>query len=141
MKRKWFAIAALFVAAIALLNLSSCARSQKLDAITVSPQGTTITLGGFGEQVGVQFTALGSYIHPPENRDITASAVWSTDSPDIIAVDPAHPGLVTTTGQGCGTNLGVTASVYSDPGNPSAGSVVIGRSSISVTFGTGNGCP
>src|SRR5689334_18675726 len=112
MNRKWFGIATLLVTAVVLFNLSSCARSRKLEAITVNPQGTTITLGGVGDKLGVQFTAIGSYIHPPENRDITSTAVWTTDSPDIITVDPTHPGLVTTTGFGCGTNLGVAASVY-----------------------------
>ena len=141
MNRKWFGIATLLVAAVVLLNLSSCARSQKLEGITVTPPGTTITLGAVGEKVSTQFTALGSYIHPPETRDITSTAVWTTDSPDIIALDPTHPGLVTTTGFGCGTNLGVTASVYSDPANPSTGSVVVGSSTISVSFGSGSPCP
>jgi len=141
MVRKWFIIAALLVAAIGLLNLSSCARSQQLVGITVSPTGSTITLGGVGEQVQTQFTAFGSYIHPPENKDVTSTAVWNTDSPTIITLDPKHPGLVTTTGFGCGTNLGVTASIYSDPSNPSAGSVVVGSATISVSFGQGVTCP
>jgi hypothetical protein len=141
MNRKWFGFAALFVAAITLLNLSSCAHSQQLVGITVSPQGTTITLGGFGERVSTQFTAYGSYIHPPENKDVTSKAVWTTDSPSIITLSSSQPGLVTTTGEGCGTNLGVTASVYSDPSNPSAGSVVVGSATISVSFATGSSCP
>lgn len=141
MKRRWLSIAVLLTAAAVLLNLSSCARSQKLEAITVNPQGSTITLGAVGEQVSVQFTALGTYIHPPETRDITSKAVWTTDAPGILSLDSAHPGLVTTTGTGCGTNLGVTASVYSDPANPSAGSVIVGSSTISVSFGTGSSCP
>ena len=117
MNRKWFSIAALLVAAVVLLNLSSCARSQELVGITVTPQGSSITIAGSApdEQVSTQFTAIGSYIHPPETKDITTKAVWTTNTPDIIAVDPGKPGLVTTTGQGCGTNLGVTASVYSNP--------------------------
>ncbi len=68
MNRKWFSVAALLIAAVALLNLSSCARSQKLVGITVTPSGSTITLSGFGQVVGTQFTALGSYIHPPETK-------------------------------------------------------------------------
>lgn len=141
MNRKWFGIAALLVAAIVLLNLSSCARSQHLVGITLSPQGTTITLGGFGEKVSTQFTAYGSYIHPPETKDVTSKAVWTTDSPSIISLSSSQPGLVTTTGLGCGTNLGVTASVYSDPSNPSAGSVVVGSATISVSFGQNIPCP
>jgi len=140
MNRKWFSIAVLAVAAVALLNLSSCARSQKLVGITVTPSGSTITQN-FGQVVSTQFTALGSYIHPPETKDVTSKAVWTTNSPSIIAVDPNTPGLINTTGQGCGTNLGVTASIYSDPSNPSAGSVIVGTATISVSFGnSGSGC-
>ena len=142
MNRKWFSIAALLVAAVVLLNLSSCARSQELVGITVTPQGSSITIAGPDpdEQVSTQFTALGSYIHPPETKDITSKAVWTTNTPSIIALDPNQPGLVTTTGQGCGTNLGVTASVYSNPSNPSAGSVVVGAATINVDF-VGISCP
>ena len=141
MNRKWLSISALLFAAVVLLNLSSCAHSQQLVGITVTPQGTSITLGGVGQKVSTQFTALGSYIHPPETKDVTSKAVWTTDSPSIIALDPTQPGLVTTTGFGCGTNLGVTASVYSNPSNPSAGSVVVGTTTVSVTFGNGASCP
>ena len=140
MNRKWFSIAALLIAASVLLSLVSCARSQKLVSIAVSPQGTTITLTAFGQVVGTQFTALGTYIHPPETRDITSKAVWSTDTPSIITLNPSQPGLVNTTGTGCGTNLGVTASVYSNPANPSAGSVVVGSTTVNVSF-SGGTCP
>ena len=140
MNRKWFSIAALLFVAIVLLNLSSCARSQQLVGITVTPQGSTITLGAVGEQISTQFTALGSYIHPPETKDVTSKVVWTTDSPTIIALDPNQPGLVTTTGEGCGTNLGVTATIYSNPSNPSAGSAVVGTSTMNVSF-AGISCP
>ena len=140
MNRKWLSIPALLIVALVLLNLSSCAHSQQLVGISVTPQGTSITLGRVGEKLGTQFTALGSYIHPPETKDVTTKAVWTTDSPSIIALDPTQPGLVTTTGEGCGTNLGVTASVYSDPANPSSGSVVTGTATISVAF-AGTTCP
>ena len=140
MNRKWFSIAAVLTAAMVLLSLSNCARSRKLVSIAVTPPGTNITLTGFGQVVGTQFTALGTYIHPPESRDITSQAVWTTDSPSIITMDPSQPGLVNTTGTGCGTNLGVTASVYSDPANPSAGSVVVGTTTINVSFSSGT-CP
>jgi hypothetical protein len=141
MNRKWFSIAALLIAAVVLLNLSSCARSQELVGITVTPQGSTITLGQVGEQVSTQFTALGTYIHPPETKDVTSKAVWTTNSPSIIALDPNQPGLVTTTGQGCGANLGVTASIYSNPSNPPAGSVIVGAATMNVIFTGSVSCP
>ncbi|HWY19721.1 MAG TPA: hypothetical protein VNX26_00790 [Candidatus Acidoferrum sp.] len=141
MNRKWFSIIALVAAATFLFNLSSCAFNQHLVSIAVSPQGTTITLTGVGQQVSTQFTALGTYIHPPQTRDITSTAVWTTDTPTIIFADPTTPGLVTTTGNGCGTNLGVSAKVYSNPSNPSSGSVVVGTATMNVSFGSGSSCP
>jgi hypothetical protein len=140
MKRMWLSLAGLAVCATALLNLSSCAHNQQLVGITVTPQGTTITLAGPGQVVGTQFTAIGTYIHPPENKDVTSTAVWATDTPTIIALDPNQPGLVNTTGEGCGTDLGVTATLYGKPGNPSAGNVVVGSATINVAFAGGT-CP
>jgi hypothetical protein len=140
MKRMWLSLAGLAVCASALLNLSSCAHSQQLVGITVTPPNSTITLTAPGQVVGTQFTAIGTYIHPPENKDVTSTAVWATDTPTIVALDPNQPGLVNTTGDGCGTNLGVTATLYSKPGDPSSGSVVVGSATINVAFASGT-CP
>jgi hypothetical protein len=143
MIRKSFSLGAV-VAVLSLIVASlSCGFNQHLVGITVSPQGSTVILSGLGQQVGTQFTAIGTYVHPPETRDLTSTAVWATDTPLVIALDPTTPGLFNTTGTGCGTNLGVTASVYSDPSNHSAGSVVVGSATISVAFSTGSGvtCP
>jgi hypothetical protein len=136
----WLSLAGLALCAITLLNLSSCAHNQSLVGITVTPQGSTITLSGPGQVIGTQFTAIGTYIHPPENKDVTSTAIWATDSPTIITLDPNQPGLVNTTGEGCGTNLGVTATIYSKPGDPSSGSVVVGSATINVAFASGT-CP
>ncbi|HWW14548.1 MAG TPA: hypothetical protein VN310_07790 [Candidatus Dormibacteraeota bacterium] len=141
MNRKWFSIAALIAAATFLFSLPSCAYNQHLVSITVSPSGSSITLGGIGQDLPTQFTALGTYIHPPETKDITTTAVWSTDTPTIIFMDPKVPGLVHTTGTACGSNLGVSASVYNNPSNPPAGSVVVGSATVSVTFAAPLTCP
>jgi hypothetical protein len=140
MNGKWFSLAALIAAATLLLSLSSCGFNQHLLSITVSPSGSTITLTGIGQDLPTQFTALGNYNHPQETRDITTSAVWTTDTPTIIYMDAKVPGLVHTTGTACGSNLGVTASVYNDPSNPPAGSVVVGSATVTVNF-SGIPCP
>lgn len=143
MIRKWFAVFTLMLTAALLLSVSSCARSQKLVGINVTPQGATITLTGVGQQVTTQFTAYGVYIHPPETRDITKTVTWTTDTPSVIESVSGSPGLFQTTGTGCGTNLGITATVYTDANNPS-GNVVVGTSTMSVLFslpGGGSGCP
>jgi hypothetical protein len=143
MIRKSFSFGAVVAVLILIVASLSCGYNQHLVSITISPQGSTITLSGLGQQVGTQFTAIGTYVHPPENRDLTSTAVWATDTPLIIAPDPNTPGLFNTTGTGCGTNLGITAKVYSDPSNPTAGSVVVGSATINVAFSSGSGikCP
>ena len=139
MIRKLLGLAVLSVTAMLLLSLSSCARDQQLVGLTVSPTGSTITLTGVGQVVSTQFTAYGSYIHPQETKDLTKVAVWTTNSPTIIQLDPSVPGLVETTGLGCGTNLGVTATVHTSS-NPS-GNVVVGTATINVSFGANSSCP
>lgn len=133
MARKLFALALLSLAAVLLLSLSSCARSQTLTAISVTPQGSTVVLNAYGQQVGTQFTAYGIYIHPAEQRDITKSATWATDTPSVIQAVSGTPGLFNTTGTGCGTNLGISATVYTDNNNMS-GNVMVGTSTITVSF-------
>jgi hypothetical protein len=96
MIQKWFGLAALMLTAMTLLSLASCARSQKLVGISVKP--ATATFGGVGAQL--QFKAIGTYIHPPENKDVTQQAKWSIDSQHLVTID--GPGLVTAIGD-CGT--------------------------------------
>jgi hypothetical protein len=139
MIRKLRAIALPMLLAAPFLSSLSCARSQQLVAVSVSPQGSTITLSQYGQQIQTQFTAYGTYIHPPETKDLTQKATWTTNSPSIISLSSTSPGLVTTTGTGCGTNLGVTASVYTDNNNTS-GNVVVGSAAINVQF-NGSTCP
>jgi hypothetical protein len=116
---KWSNVAALFLAAALLFSSSGCARDQKLVSIAVQPSGGFV-FEGYGAQG--QFTAYGTYIHPPETKDITDKVVWS--------LNIANFGALTQTGQmtytradGCGSGE-VTATFYSNPSAPSAGSVM-----------------
>jgi hypothetical protein len=124
MIRKWFAVTALVLTASALLSLSSCARDQKLQGIVVSP--STVTFGGVGAQV--QFRAVGSYIHPPENKDITDKVTWSIDSQNLVTFD--GPGLVTAISD-CGTG-NVTAS-FQDGGNYVSGSAFVSAAGVGTS--------
>jgi hypothetical protein len=120
---------------VLLLASPSCGHDQQLVSISVLPQGATLTLTGPGQSLSIQFTAIGSYIHPPESKDITSRVVWSSDSPQVIDFNtPGSSGLATTTGTACGTNIGILAKVYSRPSNPPSGSVVVGTSTVNVTI-------
>ena len=127
MKRNYIglALSALIMVA-ALLSLPSCGHDQKLISITVTPSGANIT----GTGVEVDFKAVGTYIHPPENKDITNSVVWTSAAPQVVSI-VSNTG-VAHSGAACGTNITITATAYSNPQNHS-GSVVVGTATVSVT--------
>ncbi len=125
MIRKWFGFTALAVTALALLSLSSCARDQKLVSITLQPSEGFV-FEGFGATG--QFTAYGSYIHPPETKDITNKVVWTINIQNFATI--TQTGLITyTRTDGCGSG-DVTATFNSNPANPSAGSVITGMAPV-----------
>jgi hypothetical protein len=120
---------------VGLLGLLSCGNDQRLVSISVSPQN--VTIGGVDCttapcQPTVQYRAIGFYNHGGKAKDVTSQVNWSTDTPTILQFQTSPAGLLAPTGNGCGTNLGVTATVYSDTNNPSSGTVVAGNAVISV---------
>lgn len=134
MKRKWLGIFILGGVATALLNTSSCARDQQLVSITIEPTG--VTFGAADPAQKANLTALGTYIHPPETKDITAQVTWATDIPQLVAVTSG--GVVSPTGLGCGT-ANVSASY--NHGTGASGNLVIGHATITVNGPTALGCP
>ena len=124
MSRKWFSIFALIAAASLLVSLSSCAFNQHLVAIRVSPPGATFQ--GVGAQI--QFTAIGTYIHPPETKDISSQVQWAIDSQNLATVTSS--GFVTSTSI-CGSG-NLTASLNAPP-NFISGSAFLTGSGIGTT--------
>ena len=116
-----------FAILLGIMAGQGCSEGQKLVGISVSPQNTSIS----GGPLNVDFTAIGTYAHPPENRDLTHSVVWTSSSPQIIAIDPAT-GIATSSSINCGTNILITATLYSNPGNPSSGTVATGTATASL---------
>jgi hypothetical protein len=121
MIRKWFGIASLTAIAVFLLNTSGCARDQKLVSVSLSPsQGFVFE----GFNAAGQFTAYGSYIHPPENKDISNQVTWSLNIQNFGTVSQA--GLVTyTRNDGCGK--GDVSATFKN----SDGSVIVGTAPVS----------
>jgi hypothetical protein len=127
MKRSYIRLAmGALVMVGALLSLPSCGHDQKLVSITINPPGANIT----GAGVVVNFQAIGTYIHPPQSKDITGSVVWTSAAPQVVSII-SNTG-VATSGVICGTNITITATAYSNPQNKS-GSVVVGTAAVSVT--------
>jgi Divergent InlB B-repeat domain len=141
MKRKWvgksICIAGLIGIAVGLSALSSCARSQQLTGITISPSAFTFfSPAAPGSQPNpIPLTAYGTYIHPPETKDITSQVTWASDQ--TIVADVSNAGVLTA-GTSCGV-ANVSASFYTD-GNKS-GNVVVGTMTVTVEGPASQGCP
>lgn len=125
MNRMWVAVASLCAIACSLTVLPSCGSRQQLVSISLQPSN------GFvfeGPGATGQFTAYGTYIHPPVTKDITDQVVWT--------IDIANFGTLTQTGKitytridGCGSGQ-VTATFYSNPSDPTAGSLIAGSAPV-----------
>ena len=96
MIRKWFSVAALILTAITAVEPVELRPQPETGSDQVTP--ATATFGGVGAQI--QFKAIGTYIHPPENKDITDQAKWSIDSQNLVTIN--GPGNVTAISD-CGT--------------------------------------
>jgi|SRR5882672_1626525 len=109
-------------------NFLSCMHDLKLVSITIQPPaGTFLTPDTGGE---IDFTALGSYIHPPDTRDITDKVTWKTDVPGLVSV---NGGKVSPLG-GCG-GANLSASLQDN------GNLVIAYATVTVNDPTNPICP
>jgi hypothetical protein len=133
----WLRLAVLGGVVLAAMTLPSCGHDQTLESIKVSPRNSVIT----GAGLDLQYTALGYYSHPPETKDITSTVIWKSQADQIIAFEtPDKPGLATSQ-SGCGTNLGISATVYSNPGDPANGTAVVGSATVTVNQVDDPNCP
>jgi hypothetical protein len=120
-----------------LVGAPGCALDQELISIGVSPKDTTV----IGQGLELQYTALGRYVHPEETKDITTTVIWKSQADQIISfITPDRPGLATS-GAGCGTNIGISATVYSNPSNPADGTAIVGRTTVNVEQPNNPNCP
>lgn len=119
MSRNWFH---LLVICSATMFVPGCGTGQQLVGIQVTPAG--FVFEGVGAQG--QFTALGTYIHPPATKDITNQVVWKIDVAHLATI--TQTGLVTALSV-CGSG-DVTATHYSNPANPTAGTVMVGTATV-----------
>ncbi len=132
MKRSYIGLAlGALVAVGAVLSLPSCGHDQKLVSITIQP-GTFTFLTQAGTE---QFTATGTYIHPPATKDVTSKATWKVDD----GVVHMNAGLVTPDPLlGCG---GGTISASLPEGTGGAGNIVIGYATVTVDNPSDPLCP
>jgi Divergent InlB B-repeat domain/Bacterial Ig-like domain (group 2) len=141
MNRKWvgksISTLGLLAVAVWLSGLSSCARSQQLQGITISPSAFTYFSPAppNSQQTPIPLTAYGSFIHPAETKDITSKVTWASDQ-TIVADVSSSGGL--TAGIACGT-ANISATFYTN-GNKS-GNLVVGFMAVTVEGPASQGCP
>jgi hypothetical protein len=130
MNRKWFGILLLIAAATVLFNLSGCAYSRRLVSIAIQPSGADF--GGIDPSLFVDFKAFGTYIHPPQTKDITSQVTWQSDTPQVAQVSATG---VVSPNTNCGSaNVFAT---FRDGGND-----VVSNSAHVVVDGPASlGCP
>lgn len=141
MKRKWLgrsvSIIGLVGAAVWLSSLSSCARGQKLVSISIVPSsftyGSAAAVGAI--QTPIPLTAYGTFIHPPQTKDITDSVTWASDVTPVAEVDSTGH---LTAGTSCG-GANISATYYLDNGNTS-GPLVVGFMLVTVDGPASLGC-
>ena len=135
-----------FVAAFLLccvIGLPSCGHDQQLVSISIQPAtetfGSSTTPVALDAGLSVQLRALGSYIHPPVTKDITAKVTWASNTPGMVTVDSS--GVITPTGIDCGNTLvSATVTTNSSVGNlSSSGAIVTGYMTANVVCFTGSG--
>jgi hypothetical protein len=118
----------------AVLSLPSCGADKKLTGIQIQP--STFTFLTPDTAATEQFTAIGTYIHPPSTMDITSQVKWSIDFANVVTM---NQGLVSPFGQGgCG---GVDITATAPEGTGGAGNIVPAYATVIVDDPTNPLCP
>ncbi len=130
-----------FLLAALLVSSLSCAHDQQLVSISVVPSAQTF-LSPVPSQPPVQLRALGNYIHPPVQKDITDQVTWVSNLSGLATVS-ATGALVPAGIDACGGALvSATVQTNSSAGNrSSSGAIVTGYMTVTVENTAVQGCP
>ena len=129
MNLKWLSVLTLIATAALFLSFSSCAYNQHLVSINIPEKGGTF--GVADPSLFFNFKAFGTYIHPPQTKDITSLVTWQSDNPQVVQVTGAG---VVSPNLGCG--LGNISATFKDGSNQ----VVSNSVPITVEGPASSGC-
>lgn len=87
MSRKWFSIFALVATATFFSSLTSCGFNQHLVSINIPSSNGSF--GAVDPSLYFDFKAFGTYVHPPQTKDITNLVTWQSDNPQVVQVTSA----------------------------------------------------
>ncbi len=144
MKRSYIGLAlGALVAVGAVLSTPSCGHDQKLVSLEIQP--ATFTFLEPYPTGTEQYTAIGTYIHPPATMDVTSQATWKIDDG---VVTMTTPGLFTPSAPPAGSPPGtlppcgggnISASVPEGTGG--ASNIVVAYATVTVDNPTVATCP
>jgi hypothetical protein len=127
------------VAVGAALSLPSCGHSQKLTSLTIQPQTFTFLYPAGSEQ----YSAIATYIHPPETKNITTQVTWSVDFANVVTI--SQSGVVSPIGMssmggtvGCG---GVDITATAPAGTGGSDNVLVATATAIVDDPSNPICP
>ena len=137
MKRSYIGLAlSALVAVGAALSLPSCGNQKKLVNVQIQPVLATYPTPNAGE---VDFSAIGTFIHPPSTENITTKVTWSTDVPELLTLNfGGVAGAVVPSGAGCGI---ADIIATGKEGTGGSGNIVIGYATVTVQDPTNPLCP
>lgn len=130
MSRKCFNIAAMLATATLLCASLSCGFNQHLVSIQIHPSAGG-TFGAVDPSIFFNFTAYGTYIHPPQTKDITNLVTWQSDNPQVVQITSAG---VASPNLGCG--VADISATYQDGSNL----VVSNSDAVTVDGPAADGC-
>jgi len=133
---RWMSTFAMFAVACTMLT---CARDQQLESIQIIPSAETFLSPDPSTTINLR--ALGNYIHPVVQKDITNQVSWASNTPGLVTITSAGvlgPAVTAV----CGAAL-VSATVQTNTaGNRSSqGAVVTGYMTATVNNVNVAGCP
>ena len=133
-----FRCASIFLLAVFLASMLTCARDQQLESITIVPSAETFLAPD--PSASINLRALGNYIHPQVQKDITTQVTWTSNTPDLVTVTAA--GVLSPAGGGCGGALVSATMQTNTAGNrSSSGAIVTGYMTATVNNVAVPGCP
>lgn len=137
MKRSYIGLAlSALVMVGAVLSLPSCGNEKKLVNLDVQPGLATYPSPDAGE---VDFSAIGTFIHPPSTQNLTTTVTWSTDVPELLTLNfGGVAGAVAPSGAGCGIAQVIATA---KEGTGGSANIVIGRATVTVQDITDPRCP
>jgi hypothetical protein len=125
-------IFATLVLVLMVIFAPDCAREQTLTGIQIAPVGATF--GAIDPSLVINFTATGTYEHPPQTKNITTLVTWHSDTQQVVNISTSGAASPNTN---CGTS-NVFATMHdhatgSDVTSNSAAVVVNGPASLGCT--------